>query len=538
VDTGCTQTLLTTDFTPFVREKCGGGKQSILLAGDKQTLEASPIVVVHIPVKDREGNDRIMVEKASISPHLRHPLLACARRSIVKDVPSGDMKGLHNVVLAKDVQGNAFWVPIKQEGGLPVVHVSHNTGMALAGEAAPAAKVKMKLDPSIKPDKVKQLSHDDKMLVLLALHQRLAHSTGRRLYLTLKERGWGDVYTQKECAEVNCDVCRLLNRKACKIPRVPEQARAAWKPGEKAYQDLTDMPWGVGGFKKLSVIVDGVSRRVSCMALRHKDQAIIHAVAYIEQVRQEGMKVRVWRSDNGGEFISDAYTIMLAENSIAQKTGAPYTPESQGIVERANGTIKRLFGKVLRSLGTPASLWPGLVQGVVQAINNAVHASTGESPYKKAGLLAKQELPVLALGDTIQAMDPQDNLAKEGYYGGSISPQVASCIVRSTNGGWRILRVHPSSVKLLDWGRGIEPQVPGKWTAAPPEKQLLPDNVEYDSIDGDQYEDGVGQGAGEEEPADNLDIMTILMHLITGLRSWVKAQVWSLCMRISRSLVR
>ena len=416
------------------------------------------------------------------------------------------MKGLHNVVLAKDVQGNAFWVPIKQEGGLPVVHVSHNTGMALAGEAAPAAKVKMKLDPSIKPDKVKQLSHDDKMLVLLALHQRLAHSTGRRLYLTLKERGWGDVYTQKECAEVNCDVCRLLNRKACKIPRVPEQARAAWKPGEKAYQDLTDMPWGVGGFKKLSVIVDGVSRRVSCMALRHKDQAIIHAVAYIEQVRQEGMKVRVWRSDNGGEFISDAYTIMLAENSIAQKTGAPYTPESQGIVERANGTIKRLFGKVLRSLGTPASLWPGLVQGVVQAINNAVHASTGESPYKKAGLLAKQELPVLALGDTIQAMDPQDNLAKEGYYGGSISPQVASCIVRSTNGGWRILRVHPSSVKLLDWGRGIEPQVPGEWTAAPPEKQLLPDNVEYDSIDGDQYEDGVGQGAGKEEPADNLDI--------------------------------
>ena len=86
VDTGCTQTLLTTDFTPFVREKCGGGKQSILLAGDKQMLEASPIVVVHIPVKDREGNDRIMVEKASISPHLRHPLLACARRSIVKDV--------------------------------------------------------------------------------------------------------------------------------------------------------------------------------------------------------------------------------------------------------------------------------------------------------------------------------------------------------------------------------------------------------------------------------------------------------------------
>jgi transposase InsO family protein len=63
--------------------------------------------------------------------------------------------------------------------------------------------------------------------------------------------------------------------------------------------------------------------------------------------------VKEWISDNGGEFANDRYKKFLTTEGIRQELGAPYTPQTQGLVERANGTVKRLLGKVLRSLQLP-----------------------------------------------------------------------------------------------------------------------------------------------------------------------------------------
>ncbi len=55
-----------------------------------------------------------------------------------------------------------------------------------------------------------------------------------------------------------------------------------------------------------------------------------------------------------------------------------------------------------------------------------------------------------------------DKMLHEGNYGGRITAQVVSAVVRASNGGWRIMRVHPSAVKLLAWqGLGAVPQRPG-----------------------------------------------------------------------------
>lgn len=494
-DTGCTKTLLSDDFRHYVKKEHSVEQQKIQLAGDKQQITAGGDVTVHLPVVDCDGRARMMVERAAIASDVRYPLLACSKRPIVKDLPSS--MGLKDMVLAKDIEGKDFWLPIRHSSGLPMVCVINERDKALAGK-----DTKITLDDQVPPDKIRILTADEKAEVLLRQHYRLAHATGRRLYLTLNERGWGNVFTLKECGEVACPACRLLNRKSAKVPRVIDVSRVDIQPGEVAYQDLTHMPNGEGGFKLLSLIVDASSRRLSAMPLRRKDQALSHCVAYIERLRQEGQKIRVWKSDNGGEFINDRYTTVLADNGIAQQTGAPYTPQSQGLVERANGTVKRLFGKVLRSLGLPVSVWPGLVQGVVQAINNVVHASTGQSPYKKAGLLPDAKLPAIAMGDSVQVVDPYDNLAKEGYYGGSVSAQVASCIVRSNSGGWRILKVHPSSVRLLGWGGSVTPQVPGLWTPATAAAPKQPGDIEYDIVDADQYVEG--PGLGEEEPPEQI----------------------------------
>lgn len=50
-------------------------------------------------------------------------------------------------------------------------------------------------------------------------------------------------------------------------------------------------------------------------------------------------KIKVLRSDNGGEDISKAFDVFLHKHGIARQISAPYTPQQNGVVERANRTI-------------------------------------------------------------------------------------------------------------------------------------------------------------------------------------------------------
>jgi transposase InsO family protein len=45
------------------------------------------------------------------------------------------------------------------------------------------------------------------------------------------------------------------------------------------------------------------------------------------------------RSDNGGEFVSKKFDNFLHECGIQRQTSAPYTPQQNGVTERANRTI-------------------------------------------------------------------------------------------------------------------------------------------------------------------------------------------------------
>jgi len=57
---------------------------------------------------------------------------------------------------------------------------------------------------------------------------------------------------------------------------------------------------------------------------------------------QKNCRIKILRSDNGGEFCSGMFERFLKKSEIIQKT-IPYSPEQNGSSERMNRTI----GKVL-----------------------------------------------------------------------------------------------------------------------------------------------------------------------------------------------
>ena len=211
--------------------------------------------------------------------------------------------------------GEKFWVPIRTEGGLPVVDVHEGAPIAgLAGEVKGTADELVfdtgggvKISPSI----VKAATEERQLKALECLHQRLGHASGRRLYLTLKEKGWWGVFMEKQCSDIKCDACRIINRRKARIPAVQDVRRSSIKPGEVAYQDLVTMPKATGGYNYISVIVDARTRQVAAMALRTKSKAILHCQRYVRRLEAAKMQVKEWRSDNGGEFANEDYKKFL-----------------------------------------------------------------------------------------------------------------------------------------------------------------------------------------------------------------------------------
>jgi len=150
-------------------------------------------------------------------------------------------------------------------------------------------------------------------------------------------------------------------------------------------QDLTDVKLkGRGGYRYVSVCIDEDTRVVSLKPLRKKWSALTHCVEWVRRSEQRNRgKPKEWRSDNGGEFVNEEYEKFLTTEGILQTTSAPYTPETQGIVERCNATMKNHLKKFyIDHPYVPLQIWPSLLPGVEQLINNTVNSGIGMSPAR------------------------------------------------------------------------------------------------------------------------------------------------------------
>ena len=54
---------------------------------------------------------------------------------------------------------------------------------------------------------------------------------------------------------------------------------------------------------------------------------------------QTGKKIKVLRSDNGGEYTSRAFDEYCRQEGIKRSLTVPYTPQQNGVAERKNRSI-------------------------------------------------------------------------------------------------------------------------------------------------------------------------------------------------------
>ena len=180
----------------------------------------------------------------------------------------------------------------------------------------------------------------------------------------------------------------------CGPCQVGKQHRVAHKKStsvaSKAVLDLihmdlmTSRTYSRYGRKYILVLVDDFTRFTWSVFLREKSDTF-------DAFREWSLRVTVdkdknighIRSDHGGEFENSGLSDYLTKHGITHELSAPYTPQSNGVVERKNRTIQEMARVMLHEMNVPKGFWEEAVSTATYVINRVyVRPSTEHTPYE------------------------------------------------------------------------------------------------------------------------------------------------------------
>ncbi|CAI7775381.1 unnamed protein product, partial [Closterium sp. NIES-54] len=143
----------------------------------------------------------------------------------------------------------------------------------------------------------------------------------------------------------------------------------------------------LSGSRYFLTIVDDHTRAVWVYPLQTKGEV---AAAVLKEwmpraQRESGHKVKVIRTDNGGEFIGADFEAVLKKKGIQHQLTVPYNPQQNGVVERFNRTLQEGARTLLGRAGLPDPFWVTALRQVA-LVKNRVLATVGDKqwvPYTK-----------------------------------------------------------------------------------------------------------------------------------------------------------
>jgi hypothetical protein len=189
------------------------------------------------------------------------------------------------------------------------------------------------------------------------------HRDGKRLEQMIKDGviSWDVPYKPTNFIRMQseCDACRLAkSTRKTFTGHIPPETQIGklwffdmWGPNETA---------SIRGNKYIAGFIEAVTKKVFLYFLPSKKCANVtrHLVTTEIPVlrHRHGLKDFIIQSDTG-EFVSREIEGILAENGEYLRHGAPYTPETQAVIERLWRTITELATTMMLAANLPEPYW-------------------------------------------------------------------------------------------------------------------------------------------------------------------------------------
>lgn len=119
----------------------------------------------------------------------------------------------------------------------------------------------------------------------------------------------------------------------------------------------------IGGSRFFVTFIDDYSRYVTVYFLKSKDEVFKAFKDYKAEVeKQTGKKIKCLRTDNGREYLNKDFDNFLREHGIKRQLTIPYTPQQNGVAERANRTLVEMARTMIIHSGLSEGFWAEAVR--------------------------------------------------------------------------------------------------------------------------------------------------------------------------------
>ena len=204
-------------------------------------------------------------------------------------------------------------------------------------------------------------------------HARLGHPHVRALSLMLP----GVMFKNNEC-----EACIL--GKHCKT--VFKNSTTIY---EKCFDLVHSDVWTAPclsreNYKYFVTFIDEKSKYTWITLIKTKDrvlEAFKNFQAYVSN--HYNAKLKIFRSDNGGEYTSNAFKQHLALHGILHQTSCPYTPQQNGVAERKNRHLMEVARSMMFQTNVPKRFWSDAVISACYLINRIpTRVLEDQSPFE------------------------------------------------------------------------------------------------------------------------------------------------------------
>lgn len=196
-------------------------------------------------------------------------------------------------------------------------------------------------------------------------HRRLGHLGERNMNLLRSGMATGVVFDDGVVEP--CVSC--LKGKQLRKPFSTNGARRATNKLGLIHSDLCGPMEEAShsGARYLLTFIDDATRKTFGYFLKSKSEVACKFKDFKVLVENEtGEKVKVLRSDNGREYVNHTLQDYLSANGIRHQLTVEYTPEQNGVAERANRTIIEKARSMLQDSDLGKQYW-------AEAVNTAIY---------------------------------------------------------------------------------------------------------------------------------------------------------------------
>ena len=111
-----------------------------------------------------------------------------------------------------------------------------------------------------------------------------------------------------------------------------------------------------GGYSYFVTFTDDFSRYGYVFLIRHKSETFDKFKEFKNEVENQlNKKIKVLRSDRGGEYLSTEFLSYLKDCGIVSQLTPPGTPQWNGVSERRNRTLMDMVRSMMSAATLPAS---------------------------------------------------------------------------------------------------------------------------------------------------------------------------------------